>query len=328
MPASKPGPLPSLDAIGNTALMRVDEIFVKLECSNPGGSVKDRIAWFMLKEAEKRGELKKGDTIVEATSGNTGIALALVGRQMGYRVVIYMPENMTVERSQMMENLGAQIRLVPKEGSFQEAIAKRDQFRGRAGYYVPDQFGNPDNIRCHRLTTGAEILAQLNKLGCERVDCLVAGVGTGGTLVGVGEALREVFPKVRIVAVEPAESPVMSGGDPGDHGINGIGDGFVPCLVNLEDVDDVVRISTDEAHSEAQRIRTVHGHCVGRSAGANMIAAMRMRDRGMKAVVTVWPDCADRYLSVGLESPSSSEVKCELRHECEARARKMLGDPA
>ncbi|HET6277145.1 MAG TPA: PLP-dependent cysteine synthase family protein [Candidatus Polarisedimenticolia bacterium] len=328
MPLPTPRPLPSLDAIGDTALMRVDDVFVKLECSNPGGSVKDRIAYFMLREAEKRGELKNGDTIVEATSGNTGIALALVGRQMGYRVVIYMPENMTVERSQMMENLGAQIRLVSKEGSFREAIARRDEFRGRAGYYIPDQFANPDNIRCHRLTTGAEILAQVKKLGCDRIDCFVAGVGTGGTLIGVGQALRAVHPNVRVTAVEPTESPVMSGGDPGDHGINGIGDGFVPCLVNLEDVDDVVRVSTDEAHAEAQRIRTVHGHCVGRSAGANMIAALRMIDQGMKTVVTVWPDCADRYLSVGLESPSSSEVKCELRHECEARARKMLGDPA
>jgi len=325
-PATRP--LPPLDAIGNTALMRIDDVFVKLECSNPGGSVKDRIARFLLQEAEKRGDLKKGDTIVEATSGNTGIALALVGCQMGYRVVIYMPENMTIERSRMMENLGAEIRLVSQKGSFAEAIEKRDQFRGRAGYYIPDQFGNPDNIRCHRLTTGVEILDQLKKLGCDGADCFVAGVGTGGTLMGVGEALREVFPGVRVVAVEPTESAVMSGGDPGDHGINGIGDGFIPCLIDLKDVDEVVRVSTEEAHAEAQRIRTAHGHCVGRSAGANMLAAMYMRDRGMMTVVTIWPDCADRYVSIGLESPSSSDVTCGQRHECEARTRKMLGEPA
>jgi cysteine synthase A len=306
--------------------MRIDDIFVKLECSNPGGSVKDRIARFMLMEAEKRGDLKKGDTIVEATSGNTGIALALVGRQMGYRVVIYMPENMTIERSQMMENLGAQIRLVSKEGSFEEAVEKRDQFQGKPGFFVPDQFGNPDNTRCHRLTTGAEIIEQLQTLGSDRADCFVAGVGTGGTLMGVGEALREKNPGLRVVAVEPDESAVMSGSDPGDHGINGIGDGFIPCLVKMKDVDDVIRISTEDAHAEAERIRTAHGHCVGRSAGANMLAAMQMRDRGMKTVVTVWPDCANRYVSVGLESPSSPEVNCELRHECEVRSRRMLGD--
>jgi len=239
-----------------------------------------------------------------------------------------MPENMTVERGQMIENLGAEIRLVSKEGSFEEAIEKRDMFRGRPGYYIPDQFANPDNVRCHRLTTGAEIIAQLDRLGGDRPDAFVAGVGTGGTLMGVGEALREAFPGVRMVAVEPSESAVMSGGDPGDHGINGIGDGFIPCLIEMKDVDEVISVSTDEAHAEAERIRTVHGHCVGLSSGANMIAAMRMRDKGMKRVVTVWPDCANRYVSVGLEPPSSSEVKCDLRRECEARSRKLLSDPA
>ena len=316
----------SLESIGNTSLMKIEEIFVKLECSNPGGSVKDRIAHFMLQEAERRGELKRGDTIVEATSGNTGIALAMVGRQMGYRVVIFMPEHMTVERRRMIETLGAEIRLVSKEGSFKEAIARRDGFRGKAGYYIPDQFGNPDNVRCHRLTTGAEIIAQMKQLGCDRADCFVAGVGTGGTLMGVGQALREAYPGLHLVAVEPSESAVMSGGVAGEHGINGIGDGFIPGLVDMKLVDEVACVSTDEAHAEAERIRTAHGHCVGRSAGANMIVAMRMRDNGMKAVVTVWPDCANRYLSVGLEPPSSSDVQCALRDECAARTRRLLGD--
>ncbi len=312
-----------LERIGRTPLLEFEGLFIKLECSNPSGSVKDRIAAFMLQEAAKRGDLRPGDTIVEATSGNTGIALAMVARSLGYRVLIFMPEHMSPERRRMIEALGATIRLTPRAGRFEEAIARRDGYRGRPGYFVPDQFGNPDNTRCHRLTTGRELVRQLRDRGVDRLSWFVAGVGTGGTLMGVREALREVMPEVRIAAVEPAESSVMSGGPPGEHGIMGIGDGFVPALVDLAGVDRVIRVSTAEAHAAAERLRGDHGFCVGRSAGANTVAATRLLDGGVR-VATVWPDCSDRYISVGLEPPDSADVQCPLRALCAARSRGML----
>jgi cysteine synthase A len=312
-----------LARIGGTPLLRVDGVFVKLECSNPGGSVKDRIARFMLEEARARGDLRPGDTVVEATSGNTGIALALVAPLLGHPVIIFMPEHMSEERRRMLEALGAQVHLTPEAESFAGAIARRDAFRGKPGYFVPDQFANPDNTRCHRLTTGRELVTQLREQGCESLDWFAAGVGTGGTLMGIGEALREAMPGARIAAVEPDESAVMSGGAPGDHGIMGIGDGFIPALMSMSAVDEVVRVSTADAHAEAERIRHEHGYCVGRSAGANMVAALRLHARGA-TVATVWPDCADRYISVRLEPPSSDEVTCPLRSTCAARAREML----
>jgi cysteine synthase A len=310
-------------------LIRLEGIYVKLECANPGGSVKDRIARFMLEEASRRGDLRPGDTVVEATSGNTGIALALVARLMGHSVIIFMPEHMSIERRRMMRNLGAEIRITPKSDGFEGAIALRDTFRGKPGYYVPDQFGNPDNPSCHYQTTGREILEQLREIGCDRIDCFVAGVGTGGTLMGVGAALREAMPELRVVAVEPDESAVMSGGRAGDHGIMGIGDGFIPDLVDMSKVDEVVRVGTEEAHRAAERLRVEHGYCVGRSAGANMVAALRVHGHGA-SVVTLWPDCANRYVSVGLQPPSSEQVRCPLREGCEHRTRELLhgsGDP-
>jgi len=317
-----------LEAIGNTPLVQVEGVWVKLECANPGGSVKDRIGRFLLEEAISRGELKPGDTIVETTSGNTGIALSMVGRALGYKVVIFMPEHMSVERRRMVEELGAEVRLTPQAEGFEGAVAQRDAFRGRPGYYVPDQFGNPDNTRCHRLTTGPELLRQFRAAGGGRLDWFVAGVGTGGTLMGVGEALRAEIPELRIAAVEPDESAVMSGGEPGDHGIMGIGDGFIPDLMDMEQVDEVVRVKSDEAHGAAEEIRRRHGHCVGRSSGANLVAARRLRDRGY-AVATVWPDCADRYVSVGLQAPgTAADVTCPLQTACAHRARQMLGHGA
>jgi len=256
-----------LDQIGNTPLIRIDGLYVKLECANPGGSVKDRIAKFLLEEARRRGDLKPGDTVVETTSGNTGIALTLVAREMGHKVMIFMPEHMSQERVDIMRKAGADVRLTSKEGGFAGAVEERDAYRGRPGYYVPDQFGNPDNTRCHYLTTGREMIAQLAELGVTRLDWFVAGVGTGGTLMGVGNALREGMPGVRIAAVEPEEAAVMSGRESGDHGIMGIGDGFIPDIVDMAQVDDVICVSTDEAHAAAERIREEHGHCVGRSAG-------------------------------------------------------------
>jgi cysteine synthase A len=180
--------VPLLDDIGRTPLLEVEGLWVKLECANPGGSVKDRIARFMLGEARRRGELRPGDTIVEATSGNTGIATSLVGRALGHPVVIYMPEHMSVERRRMIAALGAEVRLTPREQGFEGPIAARDAFKGRPGFYVPDQFANPDNARCHELTTGRELLRQLGERGVAHIDAFVAGVGTGGTLMGVARA--------------------------------------------------------------------------------------------------------------------------------------------
>jgi cysteine synthase A len=314
-----------LTRIGQTPLVVVDGVYAKLECANPGGSVKDRIARFMLEEAAKRGELVPGDTVVETTSGNTGIALAWVARALGYRVLVFMPEHMSVERRRMLECLGAEVRLTPREIGFAGAVQQRDAFRGRPGFYVPDQFGNPDNARCHETTTGAELIAQLREHGRERLDCFVAGVGTGGTLMGVGRALRAAMPGLRLVAVEPAESAVMSGGPPGDHDIMGIGDGFVPDLVDLAAIDEIIRVTSAEARAAADRIRVRHGYCVGISSGANLAAALRLQRLG-SAVATVWPDSADRYLSVGLAGAEASvEVRCPLRPFCRARGRALLG---
>ena len=314
-----------LESIGNTPCIFVDGIYVKLECQNPGGSVKDRIGKYMIEQAARRGELEPGDTVVEATSGNTGIALTLAARDLNYRVMIFMPEHMSVERHHMLEHLGAQVCLTPRTEGFHGAVLRRNAFRGRPGYYVPDQFGNPDNTRCHCLTTGPELIRQLTELGCQRIDWFVAGVGTGGTLMGVGEALRETQPAVRLAAVEPEESPVMSGGQPGEHGIMGIGDGFIPELVDMKAVDQVIRVQTPDARAEAERIRKTHGYCVGISAGANTVAASRLRDEGA-VVATLWPDCADRYVSLGLEPPASAEVQCPYRDICIARTRAMLGE--
>ena len=311
--------------IGGTPMVVADGVYAKLECANPGGSIKDRIALFMLEAAAERGELKPGDTIVEATSGNTGIALAWVGRELGHPVIIFMPEHMSVERRHMLERLGADVRLTPREIGFEGAVRLRDAYRGHPGHFVPDQFGNPDNLRCHVVTTAREIMAQLREHGCERLDYFVAGVGTGGTLMGVGSALRAAMPGLQVVAVEPAESSVMSGGPPGDHDIMGIGDGFVPDLVDLRSVDRIARVSSADARAATLRIRSRYGYCVGISSGANMIAALELRSRGA-AVATVWPDSADRYASMGLGGESAVGARCALKPFCDARGRALLRD--
>lgn len=314
-----------LERVGGTPLVEIGGVYVKMECANPSGSVKDRIAVFMLTEAMRRGDLCVGDTVVEASSGNTGIALALVARELGCHALIFMPEHMSVERRRMMERAGAEVRLTPRAESFAGACARRDEYQSRAGYWIPDQFANPDNVRCHRETTGAELVRQLLDRGVFRLFAFVAGVGTGGTLMGVGEAVREAFPGVRIVAVEPSESAVMSGGPAGEHGIMGIGDGFVPPIVDLARIDEVARVSTAEALAECRRLRAHHGWCVGLSAGANLLVATRMAAPGL-AVATMWPDSADRYESVGLDPPSPGTTCCPLSYACQRRKTALLGE--
>jgi cysteine synthase A len=309
-------------SVGDTPLVPVDGVLVKLECTNPTGSVKDRIADFMLRQAAARGDLSPGDTVVEATSGNTGIALSFVARQLGYKALIFMPEHMSEERRSLLGAFGATVRLTPQSEGFEGPIQARDAYQGRSGHYLPDQFTNPDNIRCHYETTGREILRQLGE--GRHLDAFVAGTGTGGTLMGVGQALREQFPDLKLVAVEPEESAVMSGCEPGDHLIQGIGDGFIPELVDMSQVDEVGQVSSAEAIAAANDIRTRHGYCVGISAGANMVMAARMRDQGL-AVATLWPDCADRYGSLGLAPPFVDSVTCPHKSECRERAAALLG---
>jgi cysteine synthase A len=292
----------SVDLGSATPLLCVEGVWAKLECTNPCGSIKDRVARYVVAESERRGLLRPGMRIVEATSGNTGIALAWVGRERGYPVTIVMPEDMTEERKQAIRALGADLVLCSAAGSFAEAAAIRDALAGEHGWFNPDQFGNPLNTECHERTTGAELLAQL---AGRRVDAFVAGVGTGGTLMGVGRALRAANGATFLAAVEPSESAVMSGGPAGPHGISGIGDGFVPALAGdgrggvSRDIDAVLQVSTAEAKAAALHLAEVHGYCVGMSSGANFVAARRLQER-FATVATVFADGFTRYRSRGL----------------------------
>lgn len=296
-----------LDSIGNTPLIRLrnvsDEtgcdIYAKAEFLNPGGSIKDRIARHIIREAEKRGELKPNSTIMEVTSGNTGIALAMVGAMRGYKVIIVLPKTVSKERRQMIESFGAELRLLDEINDIQSAIADLEIFaKGNDEIFLPRQFANPDNIEAHRLTTGVEILRQLRK----PIDAFVMGVGTGGTVMGVGRALREHGSKARIVAVEPDESAVLSGDKRGRHGIQGLADGFIPDLVKTDELDQVIRIKTADAIKKAHELSREEGLLVGISSGANVIAATQvaMEMGPGHIIVTVLPDRGERYLSLGV----------------------------
>jgi cysteine synthase len=290
--------------VGNTPLVRVDGIYAKLECVNPTGSIKDRMVKFILDESEKLGLLKKGMVIVEATSGNTGIALAYFGRQKGYDVKIIMPDNMTEERKELIRGFGAELILSPANQGFLQALWMRDNMVKEGNCFTTDQFSNELNAECHYQTTGQEMVRQLD---AESVPprAFVAGVGTGGTLMGIARALREVHPNIFVAAVEPAESAVMSGGEPGPHEIGGIGDGFVSALVKDEEgilspvIEEVMQVRSDEAVAESKRLAKNFGFCVGVSSGANFVAAKRLRSR-FESVVTVFPDGFTRYESLGL----------------------------
>lgn len=302
---------------GSTPIVEVDGIWAKLECTNPCGSVKDRIVSYIIREARKRGDLKPGQPIVEATSGNTGIAFAYYARLHGHPVTIVMPEHMTEERKALIRGLGATLVLCSKEGSFAEAAEIRDRIAAETGAYNPDQFSNELNAECHRETAGPEIVAHFASR--PSAPAFVAGVGTGGTLVGVGAALRDAWGEVGIFAVEPAEAAVMTGGPNEAHGIFGIGDGFIPALASDGEgglhpmIDGVEVVGTEEAMEAATLLADGHGLCVGVSSGANFVAAQRLRAR-YETVVTVFADGHQKYHSAGLAEPQ--EGRCAFAGYC------------
>jgi cysteine synthase A len=298
-----------LDLIGNTPLLRLNRvrprggatILAKVESQNPGGSVKDRIARAMIEDAERRGLLRPGATLVEPTSGNTGIGLAVVAAVRGYRLVLTMPDDMSLERQRLLARLGAELVLTPAiEGMTGAVYAAQELCRTHPGYVMLQQFENPANPEAHRRTTALEILEATGG----RLDAFVAGVGTGGTITGVGEVLRDRAPGVRVVAVEPARSPVLSGGRFRVHGIQGIGASFVPGILNRAVIDEIVPVKDEDAMATALRLAREEGLLVGISAGANVWASLVVAARldAGRTVVTVLCDTGERYLSVPLES--------------------------
>lgn len=293
-----------LDRIGNTPLVRISgpdgaaTLWGKLESANPGGSVKDRIAKAMIEQAEADGLLQPGSVIVEPTSGNTGIGLSLVGTIKGYKVILTMPDTMSLERRRLLGAFGAELVLTPGAKGMRGAIEKAEEIASEIKAYMPQQFCNPANPRVHRQTTGPEILKALDN----QVDAFVAGVGTGGTITGAGQVIKDQNPNARIVAVEPLDSPVLSGGEPGPHKIQGIGAGFVPDVLNTEVYAEVITVSNDEAMHTARELARQDGIFVGISAGANVFAARRIASQ-MKPgqnVVTILCDTGERYLSTNI----------------------------
>jgi cysteine synthase A len=295
-----------LELIGDTPLVRLRKlprpdgatVVAKVESRNPGGSVKDRIALAMIEDAERTGALKPGGTIVEPTSGNTGIGLAMVSAVKGYRLILTMPEDMSVERQRLLARFGAEIHLTPAiEGMSGAVFAAEELAREHPGYFMPQQFQNPANPAVHRRTTALEILGAVGG----RLDAFVAGVGTGGTLTGVGEVLKEKMPGILIIAVEPAKSPVLAGGKPRPHGIQGIGASFVPGVLNRAIIDRIVAVKDEDATAWARRLTREEGLLAGISAGAAAWAACEVAAgmRPEQLVLTVLPDTGERYLSLG-----------------------------
>jgi cysteine synthase A len=282
-------------SVGQTPLIKISErIFAKFEGANPSGSIKDRMASYIINDAEKNGLIKKGDTIIEATSGNSGIAFAFLAAERGYKCIIIMPANMSEERKQMLRLYGAELIEVP-DGKFDDAIALRDKMAIENGYFNPNQFHNPLNIQAHYEGTGVEILYQHEN----KISAFLDGTGTGGTLMGISRLLKMYHPFMKVVAVEPAESPVMSGGQPGLHGIQGIGDGS-KFMVNLKEVDEIIIISTEEAKERAKRLAKEKGLFVGISSGANILASERLLEKypDMEGnIITILCDRGERYLS-------------------------------
>ncbi len=302
-----------LSMIGNTPLVRINrmtaaggaEIWAKLEGSNPGGSVKDRIALSMIEAAERDGRLKPGGTILEPTSGNTGIGLAMVATVKGYRLVLTMSETMSMERRQLLQAFGAELVLTPGDRGMMGAVIRAEElYKENPDWFMPQQFENPANPEIHRKTTAREIVEALGGIP----EGFVAGVGTGGTITGVGEAFRNGRPDVWVAAVEPAASAVLSGGEPGPHKIAGIGAGFYPGVLNTKVYDEVIQVTDDDAAAAAKQLSVREGLLCGISSGAAMCGALRVAERlgPGKKVVVVLPDRGERYLSTGLFIPPES----------------------
>jgi cysteine synthase A len=333
-----------LNLIGNTPLVRLNRvkkdiqttILAKLEYYNPSGSVKDRIALFMIEEAERQGQIKKGDCIVEPTSGNTGTSLALVCALKGYHMIAVMPEQMSQERKDMVTAFGAELVLVPSQGDaepgtftkedVEATLAKAEELADKPDHFMPNQFSNPANTLAHQKTTAEEIWEATGG----RMDAFVAGVGTSGTAMGVSQGIREKNPEAKIYVVEPADSAVIAGECPGYHRIQGIGEGFVPDLLQHENYDEIIKVTDVEAKATACRLARLEGIFAGYSAGANVFASLKVaRELGKeKTVVTVIPDSGMKYLSTELfhHSPDICTIHCctlekpEMREECQKGA--------
>ncbi|MEK7340594.1 MAG: cysteine synthase A [Candidatus Binatota bacterium] len=295
-----------LDLIGSTPVVKLRnvpgkddaEVWAKLEAFNPGGSVKDRICLSMIEAAEREQKLKPGATIVEPTSGNTGIGLALVAAVKGYRLILTMPDTMSEERRSLLSAYGARLILTPDTKGMGGAIRKAEELLlEHPDYFMPQQFNNPANPEVHRRTTAMELLRQF-----KRIDAFVAGVGTGGTITGVGEVLKDKMKDVRVYAVEPAASPVISGGEPGYHKIQGIGAGFIPAVLNTQIYDDVITVTDEDAALNTRRLALEEGILVGISSGAACCAALKIaRELGKgHVVVTIFPDKGEHYLSTDI----------------------------
>lgn len=295
-----------LELVGDTPILKVNsfikeeniaDIYVKLEKFNPGGSVKDRAALGMLEKAEKEGVLKKGDTIVEPTSGNTGIGLALIGGLKGYKVIIVMPETMSKERRDLIKAYGAELVLTEGAKGMKGAIEKALEIGSGEGYFIPQQFENPANPEKHYATTAEEIYKDIPDL-----DAFVSGVGTGGTLMGISKNLKKKNPNIKAIAVEPATSPVLSGGNPGGHKIQGIGAGFVPGIYEADFVDEVIPVADENAFKAAKEFAQKEGVLIGISSGAALYAAIEVAKKlgKGKKVLAIAPDGGEKYISMGL----------------------------
>jgi cysteine synthase A len=298
------------ELIGDTPLVRLNrvvpegsaEIYLKLEFQNPGASVKDRIAISMVEVAEQEGKLKPGSTIIEPTSGNTGIGLAMVAAAKGYKAILVMPETMSIERRSLLKAYGAQLVLTPGAEGMKGAIRRAEELQAEnPDYFMPQQFKNQANVKVHRETTGPEIVDAI-KGHDGKLDAFIAGVGTGGTITGAGTVLKENFPGIKIYAVEPTNSPVLAGGKPGPHKIQGIGAGFVPDILNTEVYDQVIAVDNEEAFETARRVAKEEGILGGISSGAAIFAALKVaKELGKgKRVVAIIPSNGERYLSTPL----------------------------
>lgn len=293
------------DLVGKTPLVKLNrmvkpgsaDIYLKLEYFNPGSSVKDRIALAMIEAAERSGDLKEGSTIIEPTSGNTGIGLAMIAAAKGYKAVLVMPDTMSMERRNLLRAYGADLVLTPGAEGMKGAIGKAEELAEKNGWFMPQQFNNEANPEVHRLTTGPEIADAL-----DRVDAFISGIGTGGTITGAGSVLKERFPDVKIIAVEPTDSAVLSGGKPGPHKIQGIGAGFIPKVLDTDIYDEIIQVTNDEAYDTARRAAREEGILGGVSSGAAIFAAIQVAEKlgKGKKVVAILPSNGERYLSTPL----------------------------